>query len=171
MQRHADRALGHSSGTGTGGDHHGDAPGRGGGHVDQLDAHPGPGDDPECGRLVEQRLVDPGIGADDRARRDTELGVAGIGDEPAVPVEHPGHQRWVDRPQRHHDRQAAGHQACPNVAPGTGVTLCQAPSRAEAAVAEMTSASASASSMVELRWSPPLAATRNFLASMTLRSS
>ena len=58
----------------------------------------------------------------------------GVGDEPAVPVEHPGHQRWVDRAQRHHDRQAAGHQACPNVASGTGVTLCQALSRAEAAV-------------------------------------
>ena len=64
-----------------------------------------------------------------------------------------------------------GHQACPNVAPGTGATLCQAPSPAEAAVAAMTSASASASAMVELRCSPPPTATRNFLASMTLRSS
>jgi hypothetical protein len=74
-------------------------------------------------------------------------GVARVGDEPAVPVEHPGHQRAVDRPERHHDRQVAGHQSCPNVAPGTGATLCQAPSRAEAAVAEMTPASARASSI------------------------
>ena len=59
----------------------------------------------------------------------------------------------------------------PNVAPGTGATQCQAPSRAEAAVAAMTSASACASSIVELRCSPPPTATRNFLASMTFRSS
>ena len=89
---------------------------------------------------------------------------------------HAGHQVRVDGTQRHHDRQVAGlpiagHQACPNVAPGTGATLCQAPSRAEAAVAEMTSASASASAMVEVRCSPPPTATRNFLASMTFRSS
>jgi len=57
------------------------------------------------------------------------------------------------------------------VAPGTGATLCHAPSRAEAAVAAITSASASASSIVELRRSPPPTATRNFLASMTFRSS
>ena len=120
--------------------------------------------------------VDPGVGAGDRALGDGEFGVAGRGDEPAVPVEHAGHQVRVDGTQRHHDRQVAdsltaGHQACPNVAPGTGATLCQAPSLAEAAVAAMTSASASASAMVELRCSPPPSATRNFLASMTLRSS
>ncbi len=149
---------------------HGDAAGGRGWHVDQVDAHPGPGDDLERGRAAEQRLVDPGVGAGDGARGEVKVGVAGVGDEPAVPVEYPGHQRWVDQSQRHHDRQF-GHQACPNVAPGTGVTLCQAPSRAEAAVAAMTSASACASSMVELRRSPPPAATRNFLASMTFRSS
>ncbi len=171
MQGHANGALGHRGRAGPRGDHHGDPPGRRGRHVDQVDAHPGPGDDLERGCLAEQRLVDPGVGAGDGARGEVEVGVAGVGDEPAVPVEYPGHQRRVNRSQRHHDRQRAGHQACPNVASGTGVTLCQAPSRAEAPVAEMTPASTSASSMVELRCSPPLAATRNFLASMTLRSS
>jgi len=171
VQRHADRTLGHRRGTGARRDHHGDAPAGGGGHVDQFDAHSGAGDDRERGGLVEQGLVDPGVRADDGARGNPQVGRAGIGDEPAVPVEHPGHQRGVDRAESHHDRQMSGHWACPKVAPDTGVTLCQAPSRAEAAVAEMTSASASASSMVELRCSPPLTATRNFSASMTLRSS
>ena len=138
---------------------------------EHVDADAGPGDDLQPGCAAEQHLVDPGVGADDGARGETEFGLAGVGDEPAVPVEHPDHQRRVDRSQRHHDRQGAVHQACPNVAPGTGLTVCQAPSRAEAAVAAMTSASACASAMVELRCSPPRAATRNFRASMTLRSS
>jgi len=178
VQRHADRALGHRGGASSRGDHHGDSPGRRGRHVNQVGADPGPGDDPESGRPAEQRPVDPGVGPGDGARGDGEFGIAGSGDEPALPVEHAGYQRRVDGTQRHHDRQVlalfrhlGGHQACPNVAPGTGATLCQAPSRAEAAVAAMTSASACASSMVELRRSPPHTATRNFLASMTLRSS
>jgi dienelactone hydrolase len=48
---------------------------------------------------------------------------------------------------------------------------CQVPLVAEAPAAAMTSATACASSTVELRRSPPVTATRNFLASMTLRSS
>jgi hypothetical protein len=142
-----------------------------------------------------------GAAAQPHQVRGEDAGVARGGDEPAVPVEDPLDQRWVHGPQRHHDRQApaacpalrlagrlaswpagrlaswpagrhAGrHQGCPNVAPGTGGTVCQAPSLAEAAAAAMTSASACASSIVELRRSPPATATRNFLASMTFRSS
>src|SRR4029079_17238158 len=109
-------------------------------------ADSGPGDDPERGRPAEQRPVDPGIGAGDRALGDGESVLAGRADEPTVPVEHAGDQARVDGTQRHHHRQVtdlltAGHQACPNVAPGTGATLCQAPSPAEAAVAAMTSPS------------------------------
>ena len=127
---------------------------------------------------MQQRPVDPGVGAGDGAPGRGEFGVAWRGHEPAAPVEHTGYQRRVDGAQRHHDRQILAlcrqlgrHQGCPNVAPGTGATLRQAPSRAEAAVAAMTSASASASAMVELRCSPPPTATRNFLASTTFRSS
>jgi hypothetical protein len=170
VQGHADRALGHRRGAGPRGDHHSDPAGRRGRHVDQVHAHPGPGDDPEPGGPAEQRLVDAGVSAGDGTRGGGEFGLARVGNEPAVPVEHVGHQRRVDQPQRHHDREGT-HQGCPNVAPGTGATSCQAPSRAEAAVAAMTSASACASSIVELRRSPPATATRNFLASMTFRSS
>ena len=112
-------------------------------------------------------MVYPGVGADDGACCGGEFGLA-RGGQPAVPVEHARHE-LVHRPEGHHHRQLADrHHGCPNVAPGTGTTLCQAPSRAEAAVAAMTSASACASAMVELRCSPPAAATRNFLASNDL---
>ena len=57
-------------------------------------------------RLIEQRLVDPGVGADDSAGGDGEFGLTRGGDEPAVPVEHIRDQRRVDRPQPNHDRQA-----------------------------------------------------------------
>ena len=173
VQRHADRSLGHGGDARPGGDHHGDPPGRRGRHVNQVGAHAGPGEDPEPGGPAEQLLVDPGVGPDDGARGGGDIGVTRRGDEPAAPVEDPRDQRRVDGSQRHHHRQslAGRHQGCPKVAPGTGATLCQAPSWAEAAVAAMTSASACASSIVELRRSPPAAATRNFFASMTFRSS
>ncbi len=106
VQGHADGAFGHRGGAGPRGDHHGDAAGGRGRDVDQVGAHPGPGDDPERGRLIEQRLVDPGVGADDGAGGDGEFGLTRGGDEPAVPVEHIRDQRRVDRPQPDHDRQA-----------------------------------------------------------------
>lgn len=171
MQGHADRAFGHGRGAGPRGDHHGDAAIGGGGQVDQLDPHPGPRHDLEGGRGRQKRLVDAGVGPGDGPCGHRQVIRARVRNEPAVPIQHPGHQFRVDRPQPHHDRQATAHQACPNVAPGTGVTLCQAPSRAEVATAMMTSPSAWASAIVELRRSPPPTATRNFFASMTFRSS
>ena len=57
------------------------------------------------------------------------------------------------------------------VVPATAGTLCQAPSAAERSAAATTSAAARASSTEQLRRSPPVTATRNLLASVTLRSS
>src|SRR5829696_4433418 len=57
------------------------------------------------------------------------------------------------------------------VVPATAGTLCQLPSAAERSAAATTSAADRASSTEQLRRSPPVTARRNFLASMTLRSS
>ena len=65
----------------------------------------------------------------------------------------------------------AGQPRRAAVVPATAGTFCQLPSAAERSAAATTSAADRASSTEQFRRSPPTTATRNFLASVTLRSS
>ena len=176
---HRDGTLGDRDGAGARGDHDGDTAGGGGVQVDAFDADTGPGDDPQPRGPVEEGGVDDGVGAGDGALRLAPGRLGRVRDEPAPTGEdrrRPGPGSTTPSPTTsgrsgsdigRHDRRSGGRRW----RPGTCGTLCHCPSTADAAAAAITSASARASSMVELRCSPPVTATRNFLASMTLRSS
>ena len=111
------------------------------------------------GRLLDPQaagLRDPGVAP--HGQRHQRLG-------------HPGAGGHVDdgRPARRLRHDAQPRRAA--VVPATAGTFCQLPSAAERSAAATTSAADRASSTEQFRRSPPTTATRNFLASVTLRSS
>ncbi len=109
--------LGDGAGAAAGGDDHGDAARGRCVEVDQVRAHPGPGEHPHPRSAVEERGVDHDVGADDRADRGGQVGLGGLGDEVDPVAERARDQVGLDRAQAHDHRPARGaHRPTPTVA-------------------------------------------------------
>jgi len=108
-------ALGDGAGASSRGHHHRDAAGGGRVQVDQVRPDAGPGEHPHPRRPVEERGVDHGVGAHDRALGDRQVVLGGFGDEVDVIAEHAGDQVGLDPAEADHHR--AGHDAATRGSP------------------------------------------------------
>ena len=112
VHRHGHGTLGDRGGPGARRDHHGDPTGGGSVQVHPLDAHSGPGHDPQPRGAGQELGVHPGIRPDDGALRLRQVRLGRFRNEPAVPAEDRIHQGRVDEAEADHHRELGDLRHC-----------------------------------------------------------